>query len=36
MKDIETYGLNTIKNKEDFNKVKQWLEENEWWIYFQI
>jgi hypothetical protein len=29
MKDIETYGLNTIKNKEDFNKVKQWLEENE-------
>ena len=29
MKNIETYGLTTIKNKEDFNKLKQWLEENE-------
>lgn len=28
MKAIETYGLTTIKNKEDFNKLKQWLEEN--------
>lgn len=29
MKDIETSGLNTIKNIKDFNIVKQWLEKNE-------
>ena len=29
MNGIETYGLTTLKNKEDFNKLKQWLEENE-------